>query len=1831
MGTCQSSTKATQIDSPSGEDWRRGPSLRLTQSGNLNNNRTSYEIPEGYQYVDYRIIDNSIGKEHQYVVTVVMAESKVQLENEYKRHNNQTSSANAGVQAGCFDSFELVTIDADGAVSNQSGTAEAQVVSQSYKHCSVIVSGSVGPSGGICAANPILDITVMVRVAKKEDDISSTGFFETNKEDDISSTGVFKTNKAEDNPRDTLGEEIIAVSLRNVNQSKEVDEDLSEEFFKAETAMEYAEVHPIVSLEKDVEIAKPFQSAFQSMKKSMKQSSMALLKPKVTPSSSGFSDAQLREILEYIDKGNDERMSFEKTSLDALFVMGNSGCGKSTTINFLVGCKMTMKEEGLKSYVEVDENSQIPGIAKIGHTNESETRLPQVHCLESFALCDTPGFLENRGPIVNIANAVNTVAMAKAAACLKFLFLLPYNDLLETREHNVDEVFKVLDVFFGGNEALCASSRAILVGVTKIQKDFTWDDKHVSLVKSEVQEWGRKRGWDLLEGNILLIDPLEQNERFSRDVLVKSINDLDSLRKGELEFNVSLSDQDKLFLQKISKYFVDKISNCVEEEKYKDILDFYQKLDSLSCIGEDESLSAGIENFKKDIKSKVTDARNAATTSALEDRKKEVKSALLKLENFCILDGCFSKDEYSISEMFVSTKEQVRRIEQKQQEDRNADFKHNFKVYEERIREELRTMLEHDAPNLAKMEGLNSDDWFQRQLNLGQINVFVEVNRLCQSLIEEEKYREEVYYFGNQCAIQPLQYDAMQKIQKLLVDSQKLANKKWRIDEFDQVWDLVKQRKQEIIDAEFDKLPETDAALSYISRITVIEQEQIDTKLQRLEAIDSKKWEEYQHKVEEFEQQIREELARKFKTKMIDQILCNIRAILPDDRFLDIDLCAQLNRLKQLEEKANTRNYSQIRHDLEQHIFSFQKEGDLKKMIQKGDTAEFTSRYAIMRTLKPKIQPHIEVDISVFEIIVENHLEMLKMQALEEIHKQPHEFDFLNFNELKGFFAFLQGFRDDECIDKRKEQHWKSDLKSATKEVWNEVERAIKKLPQERWIHTDIMLISKRILKSYGMSLELSIQDEFGDFLHKCLSRIDGALVDELGTCMSEMVEDPYVGVAAQTVLDIFPEFRKFMYQRFNKKAKGVTFERALSRMRTQPEITENGKSLLRQLHERIREQYGRHVNDIVSKRGNASYDEQTLQNIINSESKTLKGKQRFHDSASQVAVASVLAALFAYWTYKKSAIEFYSGDTDYLCQPHDTQILAILRLIGMDDGNQRGSLPNHVAEILTGEGKSLVLAILSAFYAKLGFTSHVVCYSPYLCYRDKKAFADFRKGLGIDSNVSYKTIGDLCEFALNNLMPNTREKVRSFLKGENPRKWKETVKEKHVLLIDEVDVFFGQDFYGQVYWPAITLQSESIISLYKFIWSRRSGTLPDFNEIMNQPFTTQIIQEYPNLRSLLEHEIIPEMLENVTYFPVNERPWHSYEVAQNGSGQLDIGYKDAATNSIAFNSRHGHLTSFAYLHECDTGRISDDWAREQIGIVVGCGGILYSKLPLFFHRILAMTGTLEGLSEEENGILAKYKLTTKTYIPSTFEKQQCHIHDIQVIGGNRNAEYFDSIKGEIKEMVIKGRACLVVFETDEIMEEFQKQLKNKPIKDVTKFNQPNTLGLHMQSQERDSFILRAATPFQVTLMTRSYGRGTDFICRDSNLPAKGGVHVILTFFPTMKTEEIQIKGRTCRQDDPGSFRYILLEDDLSIAGYIGQTNANGVDVSDASELRNAENEVSYLEDKRKEMDTKRFDEMQECLTENEKYHENTLSMIQMIDQRKPAVEVIQVLMSFKV
>jgi preprotein translocase subunit SecA len=49
--------------------------------------------------------------------------------------------------------------------------------------------------------------------------------------------------------------------------------------------------------------------------------------------------------------------------------------------------------------------------------------------------------------------------------------------------------------------------------------------------------------------------------------------------------------------------------------------------------------------------------------------------------------------------------------------------------------------------------------------------------------------------------------------------------------------------------------------------------------------------------------------------------------------------------------------------------------------------------------------------------------------------------------------------------------------------------------------------------------------------------------------------------------------------------------------------------------------------------------------------------------------------------------------------------------------------------------------------------------------------------------------------------------------------------------------------------------------------------------------------------------------------------------------------------------------------------------------------------------------------------------------------------------------------------------------------------------------------------------------------MSSAFGRGTDFVIRNDKIKEMGGLHVIHVFLSLDESEEVQIKGRTARQN----------------------------------------------------------------------------------------------------
>ena len=186
-------------------------------------------------------------------------------------------------------------------------------------------------------------------------------------------------------------------------------------------------------------------------------------------------DESIEVLTGCIDLGALELAGVQKGA--ALAIFGNTGAGKSTLMNCLHGCKMESvraKDLGLKGggkVVRVAEGSQRNELFRIGHANVSQTFIPGFAGSDALGdqvtLVDCPGFFDNRGPEINVANAVNIKQALSHFKEMRVVVLINYNSIKADRGRGVRDLIKIMRELFGDTERLLASMESVVVGVSR--------------------------------------------------------------------------------------------------------------------------------------------------------------------------------------------------------------------------------------------------------------------------------------------------------------------------------------------------------------------------------------------------------------------------------------------------------------------------------------------------------------------------------------------------------------------------------------------------------------------------------------------------------------------------------------------------------------------------------------------------------------------------------------------------------------------------------------------------------------------------------------------------------------------------------------------------------------------------------------------------------------------------------------------------------------------------------------------------------------------------------------------------------------------------------------------------------------------------------------------------------------------------------------------------------------------------------------------------------------------------------------------------------------------
>ena len=191
---------------------------------------------------------------------------------------------------------------------------------------------------------------------------------------------------------------------------------------------------------------------------------------------------------------------------------------------------------------------------------------------------------------------------------------------------------------------------------------------------------------------------------------------------------------------------------------------------------------------------------------------------------------------------------------------------------------------------------------------------------------------------------------------------------------------------------------------------------------------------------------------------------------------------------------------------------------------------------------------------------------------------------------------------------------------------------------------------------------------------------------------------------------------------------------------------------------------------------------------------------------------------------------------------------------------------------------------------------------------------------------------------------------------------------------------------------------------------------------------------------------------------------------------------------------------------------------------------ITFQNYFRMYKKLAGMTGTAETEAAEFKKI---YNLDVVT-IPT--HQKMIRLDFADAIYKNQDAKYRNIVR-EIKERHEAGQPLLVGTISIDISEKLSKMLEKEGIEhDV----------LNAKQHEREAEIVAGAGQRgRVTIATNMAGRGTD-IKLGEGVRELGGLHIIGTSRHESRRIDNQLRGRSGRQGDPGSSRfYLSLEDDL--------------------------------------------------------------------------------------
>lgn len=492
------------------------------------------------------------------------------------------------------------------------------------------------------------------------------------------------------------------------------------------------------------------------------------------------------------------------------------------------------------------------------------------------------------------------------------------------------------------------------------------------------------------------------------------------------------------------------------------------------------------------------------------------------------------------------------------------------------------------------------------------------------------------------------------------------------------------------------------------------------------------------------------------------------------------------------------------------------------------------------------------------------------------------------------------------------------------------------------------------------------------------------------------------------------------------------------------------------------------------------------------------------------------------------------------------------------------------IAEMKTGEGKTLMATLAAYLNALPGHGVHVVTVNDYLAKRDSEWMGRLYSFLGLTTGVIVSqldsrerrqayaadiTYGTNNEFGFDYLRDNMAFSLEQKVQ-----------RDLHFAIVDEVDSILIDEARTPLIISGPTEEGTEVYvktnEIIPFLTKQeKEGEKGDYtvDEKVRQIYLTEEGHERVE-RLMVEHGL---MLEGSSlYDAANIRLMHYLNASLRAHVlfQKDVDYIVANNEVIIVDEFTGRIMQGRRWSE---GLHQAIEAKEHVTIQnenQTLASITFQNYFRLYHKLSGMTGTADTEAFELNKIYGLEVVVVPTHRPMIRKD----LGDVVYLTAR---EKYEAVAKDIKACVERGQPVLVGTTSIENSERLSALLKKQGIKHEV---------LNAKQHEREAHIVaQAGMPGAVTIATNMAGRGTDIVLggnletelatlgedeaesekerirgawldRHEQVIASGGLHVIGSERHESRRIDNQLRGRSGRQGDPGSTRfYLSLEDDL--------------------------------------------------------------------------------------